>query len=169
MVRYNIDSDRSELSAEARSSLHPIHSQTRQLSGWVEAVLVDGAVDTAQPANARIELSTESIQADNALVNREIQKRLDARRYPTVVVEIHQVVGPSEGRYEVHGELALRHVTKPVTGHATLVAGDDSTLEITGELTIDVRDFDLDPPKLLGMRVYPDVAVSVRIVATMSQ
>ena len=166
MVRYRIIPERSELSAEAKSSVHPIHAQTGELTGWVEAQMVDGAVDTGQPASARIEVATESIHADNALVNREIQKRLDPGRYPTVVAEIREVTGPTGGHYEVKGELTLRQATQPVTGRATLAAGSDGTLEVTGELTLDVRDFQLDPPKLLGLRVYPEVSVTVRVVAT---
>jgi polyisoprenoid-binding protein YceI len=75
------------------------------------------------------------------------------------------VTGPVNGGYELHGELTLRHVTQPVTARAVLVSSDPRTLEVSGELTFDVRDFQLDPPKMLGLRVYPEVAVSVRIVA----
>jgi len=114
-------------------------------------------------------VSTDSLSADNALVGREIKKRLDARRYPTVVAEISKVAGPTGGKYEVNGELSLRQATQPITGRAELVAGTDSTLEITGELTIDVRDFQLDPPKMLGLKVYPEVAVTVRLVATIDK
>ncbi|MBV9312457.1 MAG: YceI family protein [Pseudonocardia sp.] len=166
MAHYKIVADQSTLSAEAKSSLHPIHAEARHVAGWVEAVIADGSLNAAEPANARIELAIDALRADNALVNREIQKRLDSRRYPTVVAEIHKVSAGSGDRYEWHGDLTLRHVTKPVTGWAQLVSSTDSSLRVTGGLTLDIRDFGLDPPKLLGMRVYPEVTVSVQVAAT---
>jgi polyisoprenoid-binding protein YceI len=166
MTHYRIVSDRSKLSSEAKSSVHPIHAHSRGVSGWVDAEVKDGVLDTAQPASARIEMSTESLRADNPLVNREIQKRLDARRYPTVVAEIQQVTEGAGDRYQVSGQLTLRQTTGPVTGWAVLVSDNDDTLEVSGEITLDVRDFQLEPPKLLGMKVHPEVTVTIQISAT---
>lgn len=166
MTRYSIVPGRSELAAVANSSVHPIHGSAQRLAGWIEATVVDGVVDTTQPASAQLELATTALQADNVLVNREIQRRLDARRYPTVVADVHQVTGPTGGQYGVSGKLALRHVTHEVSGTAAVQLHDDGAIQVDGELTLDLRDFQLDPPKLLGLRVYPQVAVTVRIIAT---
>lgn len=165
MTRYSIVPERSELAAVANSSVHPIHGSARRLAGWIEATVVDGVVDTTQPASAQLELETTALQADNVLVNREIQRRLDARRYPTVLADVHQVTGPTGGQYGVSGKLTLRHVTHEVSGSAK-VQMHDGQMQVDGELTLDLRDFQLDPPKLLGLRVYPQVAVTVRIIAT---
>ena len=42
MTRYALDPDRSRVWIEARSSLHPIHSETAGLQGWFEADLLGG-------------------------------------------------------------------------------------------------------------------------------
>jgi polyisoprenoid-binding protein YceI len=165
MTTYKLVSQRCELIARARSSLHPVQASSSTLTGEIDAVIVDGALDLDQPASARIEVPLGSLRADNALVSREIQNRLDTRRFPTAAVTVSKVTGPVNGGYELHGELTLRHVTQPVTARAVLVSSDPRTLEVSGELTFDVRDFQLDPPKMLGLRVYPEVAVTVRIVA----
>jgi polyisoprenoid-binding protein YceI len=166
MTRFSIVPERSELAAVATSSVHPIHGSARRLDGWIEASVVDGVVDTEQPASAQIELQTTALQADNVLVNREIQRRLDARRYPVVRADVTQVSGPSGGRYNVSGKLSLRHVTHEVSGTAEMRMHGDGAMQVDGELTLDLRDFQLDPPKLLGLRVYPQVAVTVQIFAT---
>lgn len=170
MPRYAIIPDRSTLAAVASSSVHPIHGGADRLTGWVEAVVVDGAVDTAEPATARVELAAADLHAGNALANREIRKRLEIRRYPAVTAQVRKVgERGADGRYEVHGELSLRGVTHPVRGTATLHEDAGGALEITGELALDVRDFGLDPPSLFGLRVHPDVAVTVRLHATPEQ
>lgn len=77
-----------------------------------------------------------------------------------------KVDGTRHDGYQLHGELTLRHITRPVTARALLVCTTPDTLHATGELGVDIRDFQLEPPRLLGPRVHPEVAVAVRIVAT---
>jgi hypothetical protein len=47
----------------------------------------------------------------------------------------------------------------------TLTAVDDHTIRLQGERTFDVRDFGMDPPKILSLKVYPDVTVKVDLIA----
>lgn len=166
MTSYRLDPGRCELTARTRSSLHPLQAEAHTLTGAIDATILDGALDLDQPATAQIELPVASLRADNPLVNREIQNRLDARQFPTATVTVIKVRGGRNGGYVLHGELTLRRVTRPITARAALVSGNRDTLDVTGDLTFDAREFQLDPPKLFGLRVHHEVAVTVRIVAT---
>jgi len=42
---------------------------------------------------------------------------------------------------------------------------DDRTIRLVGESTFDVRDFGMEPPRILMLRVEPDVYVRVEIIA----
>jgi polyisoprenoid-binding protein YceI len=75
-------------------------------------------------------------------------------------------VSANGGRYHVRGDLSLHGVTKPIEGDVTLRAIDDETVEVEGEKVIDLRDFGLQPPKILMLKVYPDVKVRAKVVAT---
>ncbi len=164
MTRFEIVPERSELTAEARSSLHPIHGECRGVSGWIDAVVTDGVVDALEPVNAHLELETGQLKADNPLIQREIQRRLDAQRFPTIRADVQQATGGPD-RYQVKGMLSLHGVTEAVAGQAK-VRVDGDTMTVDGELTLDIRAFRLDPPKLFGLRVYPDVAVRLRVHAS---
>lgn len=167
MARFTIVALRSSLSAEARSSVHPIHGEARQLTGWVDAVVANGVVDAQQPASAALELETAKLRADNPLVNREIQRRLGSRRYPTIKAEINEVTDTaSPGRYGVRGKLTLNGITQEVAGVAIAEVDADGVMTVDGDLTLDMREFGLVPPRILGIRVYPEVAVRLRVVAT---
>ncbi len=165
MTRFTITPGRSELTAVANSSVHPIHGEGRPLSGWVEAVVKGDAVDATQPASAHLELEVKSLRADNPLVNREIQRRLDVRRYPTVRADIDELTALGNGRYGVRGKLSLHGVTQEVSGEAVVTVGPDGVMSVDGGLTLDIRDFGLNPPKVLGLRVYPEVEVRLTVVA----
>ncbi len=48
----------------------------------------------------------------------------------------------------------------------TLNVVDDHTIQLEGESTFDIRDFGMEPPRILMLRVEPEVEVRVEIVAT---
>ena len=47
----------------------------------------------------------------------------------------------------------------------TLEAMDGTMVVLAGERTFDVRDFGMEPPRILMLKVEPDVTVEVAIVA----
>ena len=47
----------------------------------------------------------------------------------------------------------------------TLDHNGDGTICLEGEHTFDLRDFAFEPPRILMLRVYPEVTVKVRVVA----
>ena len=50
-------------------------------------------------------------------------------------------------------------------GEVGLRALDEWTVEIEGHQVIDMRNFGLDPPRLLMLRVEPEIRVRGRVVA----
>jgi len=75
----------------------------------------------------------------------------------------------TEGRYRVAGEITLRGVTRPYEDELTVTAVDDHTVRLEGERTFDIRDFGMEPPKILTLRVFPDVTVRVDILTSDGQ
>jgi polyisoprenoid-binding protein YceI len=75
------------------------------------------------------------------------------------------VAGADDGRFLVRGDLTFRAVTRSVEDHITLTVVDDHTIRLEGESTFDVRDFGMEPPRILILRVAPDVKVRVEIIA----
>ncbi|HEV2087358.1 MAG TPA: YceI family protein [Cryptosporangiaceae bacterium] len=165
MTRYALVPERSALTAQARSNVHPIHGEGRGLTGWVDVEVVDGRLDPASKPAVHIELDTDRLKAENSLYDREIQKRINARRYPTIRGDVREVRETAPGQFEVAGELSFNGATKPVDGTAKVSVVDDRTLRVEGDLTVDIRDFGLEPPKILMLKVFPDVAVHVDLVA----
>ena len=91
--------------------------------------------------------------------------RLEVRKYPRIRGEIVEVTELEAGRrYKVRGNLSVHGVTKPVEGEVKLRVLDDGSFEAEGEQTFDIRDFGLTPPRILMLKVYPDVKVRAHIV-----
>lgn len=149
---------------EARSSLHPIHGEATGLEGSIEADVTDGRVDFGDTPKIRVELPVEQLKSGKALEDAELQRRIDAKRYPTIRGEVREIKEAAGGQYRARGDLTFHGVTRPVEGEVSVKVDGDS-LVIEGEQTFDIRDFGVDPPKILMLKVHPDVKVRVRVVA----
>jgi polyisoprenoid-binding protein YceI len=167
VARYRIDPERSTVSIDGRSSLHPIHSTTNGLEGYVDLELEpDGAVDlTVKPA-AQLSLPVTRLSSGNRMEDRELQKRIDARRFPTINGVLEQMEGAgSNGSYRVSGEVTFRGVSRLHEDEMTIHAVDDQTIELAGMSRFDIREFGMEPPRILMLRVEPEVAIRVDIIA----
>ena len=47
----------------------------------------------------------------------------------------------------------------------TFEVHDDHTVNLAGQSTFDIRDFGMEPPRILLLKVQPEVTVRVEIVA----
>ena len=167
MARYRILPGRSRVWIEARSTLHPIHTETSGLEGWLDFVVRDGGrVDLDAAPGAHLELKVDQLSSGNSLEDRELRRRIDARRYPTITGDLTVMrETDQDGRYRIEGDLTLKGVTRRYEDDMTLEAVDAETVVLAGQRTFDVRDFGVEPPRILMLKVEPDVTVKVAIVA----
>ena len=170
MARYRIGPERSQVFMDARSSLHPIHTRTSGLEGFLDVdVRSDGRVNLQVPAYAKLSLPVDRLASGNALEDRELKRRIDARRFPTIDGELRALEESGEdGRYRARGELTFKGRTNTYEDEITIAASADNhqqLLTIAGAHTFDIRDFGMEPPKILMFRVQPDVTVRIEVVA----
>lgn len=163
MSTFRILPDKSQVWIEAQSSLHPIHGAANGLAGSIQAEVADGRLDLSGPVDIRIELPVDRLASGKALEDTEMMRRIDARRYPTIRGQVSNVK-EVDGRYRMIGDLTFHGVTREVDGDVSMSA-DNGSLVFEGEQIFDVRDFGVQPPNILMLKVHPDVKVRVRVVA----
>src|SRR5262249_34214897 len=164
LARYEIVPERSHLWAEARSSFHPIRVQTSGFRGYLEASAVEDRISLGLPT--RVEIESQRLKSGNGLLDGELQRRLEVRKYPQVTGEVKSATALGAGdRVQLRGELTLHGVARMIEADVSVRAVDPQTIEVEGEKVIDMRDYDLTPPKILMLRVYPEVRVRARLVA----
>jgi polyisoprenoid-binding protein YceI len=166
VARYRILASRSRVWIEARSNVHPIHTEAEGLEGWLDLDISDGRVDVDQTLLGHLEFPVENLKSGNAFEDRELRRRIDARRYPNIAADLTAMKyanGP--GDYIVGGDLTFRGVTRSYEDTMTVDASDGDTVTLAGQSTFDIRDFGMEPPRILMLKVQPDVSVRVEIVA----
>jgi polyisoprenoid-binding protein YceI len=152
---------------DAKSNVHPIHSSTDGLEGHVELEVDDqGQVAPTRPASGELSLRVNLLSSGNRMEDRELQRRIDARRYPTIsgVMKGIETDG-ADGSYQVSGDVTFRGVARSYTDGMTVKAVDDQTVKLAGSSRFDIRDFGMEPPRMLMLKVEPEVTVRVEITA----
>jgi len=166
--RYRIVPERSYVWIDARSNVHPIHSQTDGLEGFVELEMApEGNVDLAHKPVGELSLPVSRLSSGNRMEDRELQKRVDAQRYPTIEGVLEQMApdGNGHGSYRVRGNITFRGVARDYEDEMTVGAVDGHTIQLAGQSRFDIRDFGMEPPRVLMLRVQPEVDVRVEIIA----
>jgi len=169
LARYEIVPERSTVWIDATSSLHPIHSEVRGVTGFVDVeVGTSGSLDLGAVPSGRIELLVEKMSSGNPLYDREMKRRVEARRYPSIVGELTAIEPADDGgAYQVSGMVMFKGATKAYADRMHIAAKED-LLVLEGEHVFDVRDFGMEPPKIMMLKVHPEVSVRVEITAKLS-
>ncbi|MCZ7529445.1 MAG: YceI family protein [Acidimicrobiia bacterium] len=173
MVRYEIVSDSSEIQLDASSSVHPIHTSTRGLTGFVELDDTDGVFSLSEsPAGSspgELHVPLGELRSGNPLIDRETRRRLDTKSHPEISGMLTSLSHVEGDRYAATGSVDLMGESVDVEGELTISYGEaadagDDTLRIEGEQVFDVRDWGIKPPKLLVVKVHPDVTVRISLL-----
>jgi polyisoprenoid-binding protein YceI len=170
LIRYTLDSVRSCVWISGRSSLHPINTETRGITGWVEAATrTDGSLDLDQAVSGELELAAEHLTSGNQLYDRELRRRMDARRYPTIAGRLTDItLDGAHPNYLVTGDVSFHGKTRSFA-HGMQIEARDDGIALTGEDVFDIREFGMKPPSMLMVRVYPEISVRVELLGVPDQ
>jgi polyisoprenoid-binding protein YceI len=168
VTRYRIAPERSYVWIDARSNVHPIHSATDGLEGFVDVTFTsDGSVDVAAPVAGTLSLTVDHLSSGNRLEDRELQRRIDARRYPKIEGTLDKIAPSEEAQsYLVGGDIAFRGVSRHHEDVMRITSEDEQTISLAGKSSFDIREFGMEPPRILLLKVEPEVEIRVEIFAT---
>jgi polyisoprenoid-binding protein YceI len=164
--RFTIDPTRSRLVIKARSTLHPI-SFSAAVTGHIEATQVTGGFDLSAPTSGLIRVNLIDLRSGESRNDAELRHRLEISRHPTATATIRGVRFVAADRYHLDGDLTLYGRDRPFVTEAVVTAEVDA-IRASGAIEIDVRDFGISPPRLLVVRVHPEVRIELTLIATLA-
>jgi polyisoprenoid-binding protein YceI len=164
--RFRVNTAQSTVKVGLRVNLHPSHINADALAGFVECEVDDqGKPRLDQPYRAELTLPVDAIKSGNSIQDREMRRRFDVSRYPTITATVtHGEALEGEGRYRAAAQLTMHGQTREITGDVQLGV-NGTTMSIDGQQVINVKEFGIDPPRLIILKVEPDVDLQVHIVA----
>lgn len=163
---YRVVPERAAVVLVARSNAGPITFGATGIEGLIEAEVARGAVSVKTTPNAHLKVPIDRLTSGNQLYDAELLRRVDARMYPNAVVELREAfpVGAT-GRYHVEGELTFHGVTRNMAGTVTVSFPEPGRMVVEGEQILDMRGFEITPPAVAMLRIYPDVRVQLHLEA----
>jgi hypothetical protein len=163
---FRIDPERAALVLVARSNAGPITFGVNGLEGSISAEVSGGEVVTSVPPTARLEVPVQRLTCGNGLYDAELLRRVDARLFPRAVVELRDIASVgATGRYHVEGLMTFHGVTRSVAGTVAVSFPKPGRILIEGEQILDMRHFEITPPAVAMLRIYPEVRVQLHIEA----
>jgi polyisoprenoid-binding protein YceI len=164
--RFRVNTATTTVKVGLRVNLHPSHIDANALSGTIDCEVDEqGKPRLAQPYSAVLTLPVEAIKSGNGMQDREMRRRFDVSRFPTITATVtHGETLEGEGRYRATAKLTMHGVTNEITGDVQLRV-DGTTMTIDGQQVINVKEFGIDPPRLIILKVEPEVDLQVHIVA----
>ncbi len=165
VTRFGLVPDRSVALVEARSTVGPITFGVIGVTGSIEAE-TRGGIALDSPPSARLEIAVGDLRSGNSLYDAELLRRIDARRYPTVVLELSGCSrSGAPDRYRIDGTITFHGVSRPLQGTVVATLASSDRMVVSGEQVLDIRDFEIASPTVLMLRIYPDVRVQLQIEA----
>lgn len=146
----------------ATSSVHPIHGEIRQVRGEANVEVRDGQIQLDPSPTAYVESDVEQLQTGKKLEDIALRKQIEAKKFPTVRYEVRSVEGGPE-RFTLRGAFTFHGQTQELTEEATARV-DGDTIYVDAEHTFDIRDFGVQPFKLLSLQIHPNVNLKIHLV-----
>ncbi len=164
--RFELVADRSAVLIEARSTVGPITFGALDVAGWVEADVVNGAVVDTPTPSAHVEIPIDRLRSGNALYDAELARRMGAKKFPVAALELTACAAVGvDGRFRLSGSVSLHGVERDVDGVVAVGLADGERLSVSGDHVFDIRDFGIELPTVLMLRIYPDVTVRLHVDA----
>lgn len=150
--RLELDSSKSQVIFAGSSSIHPLVSKTSDLTGYLE-------INRDTLAHGELVVNAATLKSSNPLVDRETRRRLNTKRYPHISGTLTSAKKSGQV-YQCTGEVNLIGQSIDVEGTLEMRQTEDG-VQIQGSATFDIRQWGFEPPKILTLKVHPNVDVTV--------
>ena len=166
MSRFLLDPQRSVILLSVRSTVGPLEFGGADLQGVVETQLSNDMTAPEGETRAHVELRVSDLRSGNQLYDAELLRRIDAKRFPVALIDLLDAVGTGvSGRYQLQAQVTFHGVQRLLSGPVSVSILNGRRLIVDGEQTLDIRDFDVPVPKMLMLRIFPDVRVQLHVEA----
>jgi len=141
--QFKCDASAGECSIQGTSTLHDWESEVENFT--INAVRVGDQIE------AQFKVVVESIKSGHSGMDRNTYKALKMDQYPDITFSASDLQIEEELLIKGFGNLTIAGVTKRIPVSFSMTTWLENTMTITGKITINMRDYGVEPPvALLG-------------------
>jgi hypothetical protein len=166
--------DESSLKIKGTSTLHDWDVEAREFSvefgvplHWFDD---DTEWEGDEISNLRVIVPVDDLDGGRSRMNRDLRNAMNAEEYPEIEFDWSEIViEKNEGNdflFKVNGSVSIAGETRDIMFESRVYKTDQNTINASGEVGLNMRDFGIDPPRaLLGaIRTGEEITVVFDIV-----
>jgi len=161
VARYVWTSE-SVVEIQAKSSVHPIKGEIKAITGDVTGAVEDGKILLDPMPSGYIECPVDALKSGNKLEDFEMRRRVEAKKFPTIRFDLREASGGPE-EFKLRCALTFHGVTKEFEETCTAKFDGDKLL-VEGQHTFNIEEYGVTAPKIMNLKVYPDVTIVAHLV-----
>ncbi|WP_411822741.1 YceI family protein [Leptospira sp. 'Mane'] len=139
---------------KSESSLETITGEGMAASGWVDT----------QSKQVRIEISLKDFRTPNRLQTSHLHDNyLETAIYPLAVFSGSILEMKEEGEVKVVGNMELHGKKKENVSLSGNLQKQGNVMELLSYFTIKLEDYNIEVPKLLIMKINPEIQVKIKL------
>lgn len=161
-----VDPDASVVHYDGEALFHDWRGSSHDLTGRIAASW--GSQPTV--SEVRLSIPVGTFDSGNGMRDDKMRDVTKAGDHPEATFTADRVTlliwppGGSRGTWRLSGTLAFAGTTQPLTTDAD-VTWDGATLTASGSFNIDLDEFGVDRPSLLGRKIDETIRMTYRVVA----
>ncbi len=167
--RYAVKSH--EIAIDGTSNVMSWSAEVEQVSGHFDIAIEDGKITSIE--NVRIRVDTRSIEgSEGRRMNDKIYESLETGDHPFINYELRDILSlyenPGTARITSRGVLTVAGVSRVIELEPVGRVLRNGDIEFTGTQTIDMTDYNIDPPTAMFgvLRTGKEVELSYRVVVS---
>lgn len=139
---------------------HPLHSWDAKSASPKCIMVYDD--ESSKIEAVAVVAAVKSFDSGNSNRDSHAIEVLEALKYPNVTFSSTGVTDEGD-KLSVKGNLNFHGVSRPLTFSAQKKT-DKSTVTVSGDFTINMKDHDVDPPSLMSVKTRENIKLSFRMV-----
>lgn len=155
---------------EGTSNIHDWECDVEQVSGQASLEMNNGTLTGISALQANFEV--KSIKSGKSGMDSNTYKALKADRHPQIQYTLTRVqsITPKGGAYTVKasGNLDIAGKTQPVTLAVTVRADEKGVLSISGEKTLNMTDYAIEPPTAMFGTIKTGEEVTLKFTVNLT-
>jgi polyisoprenoid-binding protein YceI len=139
---------------------HTLHSWTGLSNDVTSIIVTDNQKQTITTVTIAVNVS--SFDSKNSFRDSRMMKVTEALKFPKITFS-STAIKHTNNKVMVEGLLSFHGITKPITLEA-ISKQSNNMLKVTGTFIINMKDFNIDPPRLLGIATDDVIKLTFSIV-----
>ncbi len=144
---YSIDVENSKVVIDGTSNVHDWESEAEQFSGNATIEIEEDSLISI--SDLQFNVVVDGIKSGKGGMDSKTYDALDKKKYPNITFVLSEVTSINDSSLSATGDLTISGVTKSIQMDVEYEIQPDGSVLFKGTQNINMRDYDVDPPKAM--------------------